>query len=108
MEAPFKWALHLERRRHFIGETPRRTITLSPFSMASIPVTNTAIFGLLDRRRLQFSGEDLQKHAVKRHLVRGYSFCALDGLPLAKRNANGSLHVDRVPRGNGPAREKYF
>ncbi len=59
----FQMGTALERRRHFIGETPRRTITLSPFSMASIPVTN-AIFGLLDRRRLQFSGEDLQKPAV--------------------------------------------
>jgi sulfatase modifying factor 1 len=59
----FQMGTAMERRRHFIGETPRRTITLSPFSMASIPVTN-AIFSLLDRRRLHYSGEDLLKPAV--------------------------------------------
>jgi sulfatase modifying factor 1 len=59
----FQMGTATDRRRHFVGETPCRTIALSPFSITSVTVTN-ALFGLLDRRRLRFLKEDLLKPAV--------------------------------------------
>jgi formylglycine-generating enzyme required for sulfatase activity len=48
---------------HFCGETPQHTVMLSPFAIASVPVTN-ALYGLLDPAYLDVPARDRDKPAV--------------------------------------------
>jgi formylglycine-generating enzyme required for sulfatase activity/proteasome lid subunit RPN8/RPN11 len=48
---------------HFCGEAPRHLVTLSPFRMMQVPVTN-ALFGLFDPRWLDVPPCDRQKPAT--------------------------------------------
>jgi formylglycine-generating enzyme required for sulfatase activity/proteasome lid subunit RPN8/RPN11 len=51
------------QRAHFVGEVPRHEVELSPFAIASVPVTN-AIFGLLDDKWRELPAADRQKPAT--------------------------------------------
>jgi formylglycine-generating enzyme required for sulfatase activity len=48
---------------HFCGETPEHTVTLSPFAIAAVPVTN-ALYGLLDPDYLNVPSRERFKPAV--------------------------------------------
>jgi formylglycine-generating enzyme required for sulfatase activity/proteasome lid subunit RPN8/RPN11 len=49
--------------RHFCGESPRHLVTLSPFRMMQVPVTN-ALYGRFDPRWLDVPACDRQKPAT--------------------------------------------
>jgi formylglycine-generating enzyme required for sulfatase activity len=49
--------------RHFVGESPCHAVALSPFSIATVPVTNK-LFSLLEQKRHDVPASDRQKPAV--------------------------------------------
>jgi formylglycine-generating enzyme len=51
------------REAHFCGETPQHAVTLSPFAIAAVPVTNE-LYGLFDPDRRDIPARDRHKPVV--------------------------------------------
>jgi formylglycine-generating enzyme required for sulfatase activity/proteasome lid subunit RPN8/RPN11 len=59
----FEMGTRLGCNRHFVGESPCHRVALSPFSIATVPVTNE-LFSVFDQQRLDVPASDDQKPAV--------------------------------------------
>ncbi|MBV9957662.1 MAG: SUMF1/EgtB/PvdO family nonheme iron enzyme [Acidobacteria bacterium] len=59
----FQMGTNEGRAHHFCGEVPSHRVTLAPFHIAQVQVTNE-LFGLYDQRRLDLSADERRKPVV--------------------------------------------